>query len=1120
MTVDLSGRTSISHSRMKNKSMLILCKQREILYAHAEFMPRKADGLAPSQGPQPPAQHHTPPAGWSATVPASAGALLPCPSDPAVPGQQHHQRHQLSLPAPAMPLPPLPSHHEQLQLQERHEGPRGPNQGEGYNAHGDKALPLEEGPGLDAFDPTVPSYLEPEQQWHPPVAASAPQVFSFEQQQLQPQQPYSQSPLHQQQQQGPHGQEPWMQQHPYPPSFPMPQPQRRQQQQQPLPAPPLLPPPPPQQQQQRHKRPRSPDVRSGAPHEPSVGFTAGGANNGGAARQWRYYHILRWQATANHILFYLVDEHYNAELAVVGTDLRFSGHFVYSTLPECPVAGQPLRCTNRNRVMDWLAAQGAVEAADTARLHIPPLRPHELELLESSDPLYSRPPETVLDRQYVSWREEVSVLPDGRHMKQFWLVAAPGRVDCPDRLVVTAEDSHRRDRRYAYRALPEFGGFVFENGSCAKASAVHVPDMMVMGCAEAASRCGCRGRGVVGLHRWQAIQARPTCRQDHADLPPEDCHDPGARVAPPALAPPHAEVSRLLAVRPLKAPCALTLQLAARRLGSSSGGAAGAAGSSHSATAVAAAISLSDEALDGGDGGGGHGSDRGGGSGGEVNFLAAAREGPLPCWTHQAAKLPPVQELPPVADGSAWTATPYSSVPWSAPQEDYWDPPVAARNGPLEGWNQAAATTFLRAETETTSVPDPQPGRSEPARLAASNASPHFARQPSLLPVHASPQDGLHAALDPPMFGEAEPPPPPLPPPQPQPQQWPVGRHRDPWQDWDNPDDHEPDQQPQRQHALAEMSCLPPLLVRNGPQEEDAAEELPGWATQASNGNGERGRTLSEGGATPAPDLAAAAMAAPTATWSCLSEAGSASFGCCQMFSPAPKDDSVSRSPGYLMHAECCLVPPDSEPDFDPYTAPDVRAAFLRFPELLEWVTSIPSRETAATFGFWAEKLMAFAESAAAAATTPCPVGVEPGSTVQMQVQDLVPDRGGRHKDFHGAASHMEIDAEIDESGGGSCRRNAGSDGGGGGNSSMDAEQVVGILDKIAEMRLSLRLCLMVSDSITALRCCGNSVVAEAAHRVAAAWQVVAQAALGRASEALKGQMNAAVIGQDPESDL
>ncbi len=41
--------------------------------------------------------------------------------------------------------------------------------------------------------------------------------------------------------------------------------------------------------------------------------------------------------------------------------MRFSGHFIYSTLPDCPVAGSPLRCTNRNRVMDWLAAQGAGE---------------------------------------------------------------------------------------------------------------------------------------------------------------------------------------------------------------------------------------------------------------------------------------------------------------------------------------------------------------------------------------------------------------------------------------------------------------------------------------------------------------------------------------------------------------------------------------------------------------------------------------------------------------------------------------------------------------------------------------------------------------------------------------
>ncbi len=46
-------------------------------------------------------------------------------------------------------------------------------------------------------------------------------------------------------------------------------------------------------------------------------------------------------------------------------------------------------------------------------------------------------------RQYASWREELVLLPDGRHAKQYWLVDAAGG---PDRMVVTAEDSHRRDR--------------------------------------------------------------------------------------------------------------------------------------------------------------------------------------------------------------------------------------------------------------------------------------------------------------------------------------------------------------------------------------------------------------------------------------------------------------------------------------------------------------------------------------------------------------------------------------------------------------------------------------------------------------------------------------------------
>lgn len=54
-------------------------------------------------------------------------------------------------------------------------------------------------------------------------------------------------------------------------------------------------------------------------------------------------------------------------------------------------------------------------------------------------PVRPRPPR----RQYMSWRETGGVYEDGRHYKQFWLVDGQGG---PDRLIIDAEDSHRKDR--------------------------------------------------------------------------------------------------------------------------------------------------------------------------------------------------------------------------------------------------------------------------------------------------------------------------------------------------------------------------------------------------------------------------------------------------------------------------------------------------------------------------------------------------------------------------------------------------------------------------------------------------------------------------------------------------
>ncbi|GLC41205.1 hypothetical protein PLESTM_001166600 [Pleodorina starrii] len=82
------------------------------------------------------------------------------------------------------------------------------------------------------------------------------------------------------------------------------------------------------QQHQPRSQPQPPQLQlrmppagmdRGGPSSSAGGGAAGGAGigGGGGAREWRYYHFVRLQTTANHILFYLVDQDYNAELAVV-----------------------------------------------------------------------------------------------------------------------------------------------------------------------------------------------------------------------------------------------------------------------------------------------------------------------------------------------------------------------------------------------------------------------------------------------------------------------------------------------------------------------------------------------------------------------------------------------------------------------------------------------------------------------------------------------------------------------------------------------------------------------------------------------------------------------------------
>ncbi|GBF98621.1 hypothetical protein Rsub_10810 [Raphidocelis subcapitata] len=211
---------------------------------------------------------------------------------------------------------------------------------------------------------------------------------------------------------------------------------------------------PQQQGEQPGEQPHQTDGRQDG-QLPTAGAAAAA---GGGAPPFKQYYMQRLTLNVVHVLFFAVDAAGDATLAVVGTDVRQTGHFVYATVSDW-TAGPPLRCTNRARVMEYLAALGACEPAHEGQaLRVPPLAPHHWQALNSADQGYARP---QLDRRYDRWREEVGTLPDGRHSKRYYVVDSSSGAE---RLMVVAEDGARRDRRYAYKAAPDLGGFAFENG--------------------------------------------------------------------------------------------------------------------------------------------------------------------------------------------------------------------------------------------------------------------------------------------------------------------------------------------------------------------------------------------------------------------------------------------------------------------------------------------------------------------------------------------------------------------------------------------------------------------------------------------------------------------------------
>lgn len=70
--------------------------------------------------------------------------------------------------------------------------------------------------------------------------------------------------------------------------------------------------------------------------------------------------------------------------------MKLSGHFVYASVSDMSDA-PPLRCTNRGRVMEWLAVLGASNPADDHEVVLPELAPHHWQQLHSADPMWTKP---------------------------------------------------------------------------------------------------------------------------------------------------------------------------------------------------------------------------------------------------------------------------------------------------------------------------------------------------------------------------------------------------------------------------------------------------------------------------------------------------------------------------------------------------------------------------------------------------------------------------------------------------------------------------------------------------------------------------------------------------------
>ncbi|CAD7695897.1 unnamed protein product [Ostreobium quekettii] len=153
------------------------------------------------------------------------------------------------------------------------------------------------------------------------------------------------------------------------------------------------------------------------------------------------------------VSFHMQDSQGLSTLAVVGLDPRGTGHFTYKSQSGL----EPyLHVTNRTEVINWLATHGAKQQVSPA--NAVPSRPSQAQIVAE---VVDTPPRPDLGGKYTSFEENHYKSKDGTHHREYYLVNGEG----DRKLVISAHDGPRQDRRYEYRSTEEFGALSFRNAT-------------------------------------------------------------------------------------------------------------------------------------------------------------------------------------------------------------------------------------------------------------------------------------------------------------------------------------------------------------------------------------------------------------------------------------------------------------------------------------------------------------------------------------------------------------------------------------------------------------------------------------------------------------------------------